>query len=250
MQPAPQRQAPVIVDPIFAEADIANAAAFEETATASRGRGKAIALAIAAVALLGGTAAIALNFVGGESGPPPIIMADNTPAKEKPADPGGESVPNQDQAVYKSVEGRSNADLAQPTLLESEETPIQVTNVGVADSSAANALAPRTVRTVTVRPDGTIVGSTDNGAAARSVSVTNVAENRFGDETASAAANPIGPEAEALTPTPTPVVPEPVTVAEPEVAVPEIVAPAPVVPTPEPKPVEVAKVEPTPAACT
>ncbi len=245
---APERQAPVIVDPIFAEADVANAAAFEETATASPGRGKTIAMAIAAVALLGGTAAIALNFVGGENGPPPIIMADNTPAKERPADPGGENVPNQDQAVYKSVEGRSNADLDQPTLLESEETPIQVTNVGIADSSAANALAPRTVRTVTVRPDGTIVGSTDNGTTPRAVSVTNVAENRFGNETASAAANPIGPEAETIAAapvTPVPVVPEPVAVAEPEVAAPDIVAP--VVPTPAPKPVEVAKVEPAPA---
>ncbi len=257
MLPVPERQAPVVVDPVFAEGDMAYAAPVDDTAGPSRGRGKTIALAIAGIALLGGTAAVALNFLGGENGPPPIILADNSPAKEKPADPGGENVPNQDQAVYRSVEGRSNGDIEQPTLLESEETPIQVTNVDIADGGGANALAPRTVRTVTVRPDGTIVGSTNAGTAPRSVRVTTLSDNRFEVGENSAAANPIGPEATppvaaspASEPAPAPVV---VAAAEPEVATPEPVvvasepvAPAPVVPTPAPKPVEVAKVEPTP----
>ncbi|MEX6507737.1 SPOR domain-containing protein [Jiella sp. M17.18] len=123
-----------------------------------------------------------------------IVQADKDPVKVKPTDPGGRDIPNQNKAVYQRVESAS-ADLvpSQPKLLKAEEKPIDLpvappergpdpsdlpgvevggpirqanaaetgtAPVQVADASASEqpmpGLAPRRVKTLTVRPDGTL----------------------------------------------------------------------------------------------
>lgn len=125
------------------------------------------------------------------SGEPQVIAADKSPVKIVPEDPGGKSVPNQDKAVYDRVAGNGVEDPKQPSLISSEEQPVDVvqrtlipetlpmegeneamaTPVGetedprlLPDGQPQEAAAedpatitPRKVRTMIVRPDGTLV---------------------------------------------------------------------------------------------
>lgn len=129
------------------------------------------------------------------SGEPQVIAADKDPVKILPENPGGKSVPNQDKAVYDSVAGGAVADPKQESLISSSEEPVDVvqktlipetlpledemdaqalgTPVGETEdprllpdqNGAAEAAAtaepatitPRKVRTMIVRPDGTLV---------------------------------------------------------------------------------------------
>ncbi|WP_313616240.1 SPOR domain-containing protein, partial [Agrobacterium sp.] len=132
------------------------------------------------------------------NGAPIIISADNDPVKEVPENPGGKTVPNQDKAVYDRVAGETAADPKQPSLISSNEEPVDVvqktlipeslplegeddgdfSNMGTPvgetedprllaqdDASArptetepaSPAVSPRKVRTMIVKPDGTLV---------------------------------------------------------------------------------------------
>ncbi|HLP66496.1 MAG TPA: SPOR domain-containing protein [Rhizobium sp.] len=131
------------------------------------------------------------------SGEPVVIAADKEPVKVVPEDKGGKTVPNQDKAVYDRVAGAAVDDPKQPSLISSSEEPVDVvqktlipetlplegenepdampTPVGEtedprllpsdqsADQQAAGStsdpvtIAPRKVRTMIVRPDGTLV---------------------------------------------------------------------------------------------
>lgn len=126
-------------------------------------------------------------------GPPRVIMADKSPIKEVPENPGGKQVPNQDKAVYDRVSGKGPEQLKQDSLIAKSEEPMNVAEKtletdpsaaadtlapGVAgdnaavdtearlpastssDSSAAqsnDAVAPRKVKTMIVLPNGTLV---------------------------------------------------------------------------------------------
>ncbi|MGK6313536.1 SPOR domain-containing protein [Neorhizobium sp. DT-125] len=131
--------------------------------------------------------------VGG-SGEPVIIAADTEPVKVAPENPGGKTVPNQDKAVYDRVAGLSSQDPKQETLISSNEEPVDVVQktlmpdtlplegendiepTDVADTEDARLLPqdqpeqaaasaeqqpvtvmPRKVKTMIVRPDGTLV---------------------------------------------------------------------------------------------
>lgn len=125
------------------------------------------------------------------SGEPQVIAADKSPVKIVPENPGGKSVPNQDKAVYDRVAGNGVEDPKQTSLISSEEEPVDVvqrtlipeslplegeneamaTPVGetedprlLPDGQPQQAAAedpatitPRRVRTMIVRPDGTLV---------------------------------------------------------------------------------------------
>ncbi|MDH4441441.1 MAG: SPOR domain-containing protein [Rhizobium sp.] len=130
------------------------------------------------------------SLSGGE---PQIIAADKTPVKIVPENPGGKSVPNQDKAVYDRVAGNGVDDPKQTALISSEEEPVDVvqrtlipesmplegenqapaTPVGetedprllpdgqpqetAAAAEDPSTITPRKVRTMIVRPDGTLV---------------------------------------------------------------------------------------------
>ncbi|KQT82547.1 SPOR domain-containing protein [Aurantimonas sp. Leaf443] len=130
------------------------------------------------------------------AGGPILIKAETDPVKVLPKDPGGKAIPNQNKAVYERVQSaQSNVAPSQATLMTAVEEPVdlpreeeeavsddlpgvdidpidsQLTSVEagsaepvrVADASSnaddAAILRARKVRTMTVRPDGTLVES-------------------------------------------------------------------------------------------
>ncbi|MDZ5697015.1 SPOR domain-containing protein [Chelativorans sp. M5D2P16] len=172
-------------------AGLAPAPGIEPPVETERGRSGSRALLAAAVAggvvILGGVTVFALTFNGGESSGPVLVKADNEPVKVQPEDPGGTVIPNQDNQVYKRVSGEEAGDAvpAQAELVSTAEEPLDLP--GVTGSSGATpavmeggsdkredrldnsleeaaagetevaALAPRRVRSLVVRPDGTMV---------------------------------------------------------------------------------------------
>ncbi|MGE7369186.1 SPOR domain-containing protein [Neorhizobium sp. NPDC001467] len=150
--------------------------------------------AIVGVLLMGGLSAYAYYASGlpgkAESGQPLVIAADKEPVKIAPENPGGKTVPNQDKAVYERVAGGSSDAPRQETLISSNEEPMDVVQRTLTSDNLplqgeeeaqiegldtqdprllpqqANALPqgeqpvsvmPRKVRTMVVRPDGTLV---------------------------------------------------------------------------------------------
>jgi len=132
------------------------------------------------------------------SGEPRIILADKEPAKIVPEDKGGQSVPNQDKAVYDKVAGANTEDPKQKTLISSSEDPIDVVQKTLAPEAGSETLvqpsatettdtqdnrllptaapatttadasgtqqptiAPRKVKTMIVKADGTLVQRDD-----------------------------------------------------------------------------------------
>lgn len=159
------------------------------------------AAAVLGVVLVGG-GTYALMFGGasgtGSNGAPVIISADSEPTKVVPENPGGRVVPNQDKAVYDRVAGAAPADPKQPSLISTNEQPVDVVQRTLIpeqlplegendDMDAATAtptgetedprllspnekpqtaenqsgspvnVSPRKVRTMIVKPDGTLV---------------------------------------------------------------------------------------------
>ncbi|MBL0374892.1 SPOR domain-containing protein [Rhizobium sp. KVB221] len=157
-----------------------------------------LAASVAAVVLLGGAGVYA--YIGGSdsvlatNGEPKIILADKEPVKVVPEDKGGQTVPNQDKAVYDRVAGDTKDAGKQERLVTSNEEPVDVVqktlmpeNLPMDDEGAAFAtdtpdtadprllpesaddenvstsdkvvsgVAPRKVRTMVVRSDGTLV---------------------------------------------------------------------------------------------
>jgi hypothetical protein len=156
-----------------------------------------LAASVVGVALLGGAGVYAfIGGAGGlvaTSGEPKIILADKEPMKVAPENPGGQKVPNQDKAVYDRVSGASTEEAKQPRLVTSNEEPVDVVqktlmpetlplddeqeamgtptedttdarllpeggteNVSTSEK-VSTGVAPRKVRTMIVRPDGSLV---------------------------------------------------------------------------------------------
>ncbi len=134
---------------------------------------------------------------------PKIILADKSPVKVVPEEKGGKTVPNQDKAVYDRVAGAQGTGPRQEALVSSTEEPMDVVQrtltpenlpndssdeieLGAASPAAdedaarllpddgatapaeedkAPAVAPRKVRTMIVKPDGTLVAREEPVAA-------------------------------------------------------------------------------------
>jgi hypothetical protein len=106
-----------------------------------------------------------LGYTGGSGGKVPVLAASATPAKTIPLKP----VPKAPQSAVMQELSGTTPPVSQETLVSRDQTagatPAQVatpTPKRVAD--ADNGLANRKVRTVTVRPDGTIVEGGDSVA--------------------------------------------------------------------------------------
>lgn len=149
-------------------------------------------VAAAALIVLGGGYYM-LKSGGVVGGEPAVLRADSQPVKVQPENPGGMVVPNQDKAVYDQVSGTKPAAPEQKTLINTEEEPVDVGLLQGADAEedrllsnepestnpatppAANnpaqeaereLVTPRTVKTMVVRADGTIVPSEAPAATA------------------------------------------------------------------------------------
>ena len=164
-------------------------------------RGMMIAAIVGGVALLGGVGALALSFGNGDGADAPVVVkADDGPVKIKPENPGGTTVPNQDNKVYDAVKGASGTSTApaQEKLVTTSEEPVDMAAVDKADTTELPGLAeeqdiipkaddrvdpladgdqsmnapegvivtPRKVKTMVVRSDGTLVAREDPTPAA------------------------------------------------------------------------------------
>lgn len=148
-------------------------------------RGLLIAAIVGGVAILGVAGALAISMMGSaQGGAPSLVKSDHTPIKVRPANAGGTSVPNQTSSVYETVAagGQPNS-TNQDKLLTTTEDPIELTDElpvngdedfaetdepkaedrieQVAEDAEAAAetlaVAPRKVRTMVVKPDGSLV---------------------------------------------------------------------------------------------
>lgn len=167
----------------------------------ARNRGVLIAAIVAGVAIVGGIGAFALSFGGSGDDVPALVKADTTPVKVKPETPGGVVVPNQDGKVYEQVSGAPARPPAQENLISGAEEPLapaapvatapaaapstdaalpgvaapqvkseeRVTSADTGqtppDSQDITAMTPKKVRTMIVRPDGTLVAREELPAA-------------------------------------------------------------------------------------
>ncbi|MCO5158206.1 MAG: SPOR domain-containing protein [Aquamicrobium sp.] len=161
----------------------------DEAQPAPRRRFILVAAAIAGVALLGGFGVFGMSMFGGGSDAPALVRADSEPMKVRPENPGGTTVPNQNNEVYQRVAGgTNNAAPEQERLISSTEEPVDVNAREAAQEPAVLApgiddeagavksedriepeaaqpavaeetavVTPRRVRTMVVRPDGTMV---------------------------------------------------------------------------------------------
>lgn len=204
---------------------------------ASGRRGFMVASAVGALAIFGVAFAVGSSFFGGDDGPAEtaLIKADSEPVKVKPDNPGGTTVPNQDNAVYDRVAGTTEQEPSQESLISMAEEPVELpeqeapevpvqpetptqkaedrlTPADTADDAAASEaelalISPKRVRTLIVKPDGSLVeraapvAAQPEQAAADTLAGEALGEARTGGET----------EVAALAPAP-----EPVPLQEPE----------------------------------
>lgn len=150
----------------------------DEPQARSGRRAMMVGLIVAGLAVAGIGGVLAL--VGGEGAVdegPVLVEADPEPVKVEPDDPGGTTVPNQDRAVFADGEG---ATPQQQNLVSTAEEPVDIASAPVDGLPSAVAagekaedrltaggtetqaepgvvpITPRRVRTLIVRPDGTL----------------------------------------------------------------------------------------------
>lgn len=154
-----------------------------------------LAAAASVAVLAGATGVYAWLHSGGSAGVagnggPPVVVADSEPVKVAPENPGGKTVPNQDKAVYDRVAGGTPQAPTQKSLISSSEEPMDVvqrtlspenfpleraededaadaqdqrlqpdgaTETAAVEKAADANVSLRKVRTMIVRPDGTLV---------------------------------------------------------------------------------------------
>ncbi|MBA1156763.1 SPOR domain-containing protein [Microvirga mediterraneensis] len=135
----------------------------------------AMAAVVGAVVLGGGGAYMASGSSAITGGEPPLVKANNEPTKVQPQNPGGVEIPNQNKQIYE----RANQNAA-TKVVNREEQPVDLQQAvrmnggAVADATGGtiptssvkphqtaslNLGEPKKVRTVTIRPDGTVAGS-------------------------------------------------------------------------------------------
>jgi hypothetical protein len=202
----------------------------------------AVGAVVCAVVIGGGGAYLLTSPSGVKSGEPILVQATTDPVKVQPQNPGGVEIPNQNKQIYERAQ---NTDTK---VVNREEQPVDVkqavhSNGGsnVADATgttvpgaqarnAPNSLnlgEPRKVRTVTIRPDGSVIGAPDAANAASHPSPVPAM-------TLPAAAQPASAQTAAAQPKPAPATP--------------VAAPATPVAAPKPAPVAATPANGTPAA--
>lgn len=155
----------------------------------------------------------------------PQLTADATPVKEIPSTPVADETEAARSPVLEQMAGTTTEPAAEQLVSTDETTtaPVtrDVTNLPSADDTEGG-LANRKVRTVTVRPDGTIVSGDDAVAGAEELPVdrpnvpavpTTDTTNLLGETTSVAMTDPAA-ENTALTGSPAPLTPETTTAAE------------------------------------
>jgi hypothetical protein len=115
-------------DDEFAAGDTGAARFLPRQTRFPEGRGKLVAAAIAGVVVLGGIGVFAFSGSGTATADKPVVLkADADPVKVKPKNPGGVTVPNQDNKVYERVaDGATAIAPEQKKLVSTEEQPVDI----------------------------------------------------------------------------------------------------------------------------
>ncbi len=123
------------------------------------------------------------SIVGG-SGEAPLIRADNKPVKQAPDDPGGKKFPHQNKLIYDRLQGSETLEVER--IVPRQEDVVTASegasgeraaqpesNVTAASqySSGAAVKGPKRVKTLVVRPDGTVVKQPETQATATGLAV-------------------------------------------------------------------------------
>ena len=135
-----------------------------------------LGVAVAAILLLGSIGGIVGYYFlgsGSRDGDAPVILAEDVPVRVKPDNPGGKEIPNQDRTVYETIAGTDRGpaggelvDRSETAILSEnqDDVPPRVVLPGASASPESGEVSstrppsgPRTVRTVIVRPDGSVV---------------------------------------------------------------------------------------------
>lgn len=189
-------------DPFYDDPQSNTIAGEGEEERKPRRRGKWLAALFGSVAIIGAAGAAAMHFTGvAEVGGPILVKADESPIKIRPENPGGVVVPNQENEVYARVAGAASDAPAQEKLLSSAEEPVSLDEpladetmlpgldigedieaepAGKGEERLAEAapepaplaveepiaVAPRKVRTMAVRADGTLVAPEEHAPPA------------------------------------------------------------------------------------
>ena len=161
------------------DADFMASEAAPEVAPPPQRRGRKVLMAasgLIGVLALGGALAFAYK-IGGDSdiakaGKPPLIQADSRPVKVAPDSPGGKEFPHKNKKIYERLDGRDGEEVVKIKPRQEDIAAAATAAVGspgaapAANPSAAPPGAPRRVKTLTVRPDGTIGEASPQVAAA------------------------------------------------------------------------------------
>jgi hypothetical protein len=215
-------------------------------ANAARKNTWLVAAAVGAMAVLGaGYYAMSGPSTGAAGTAPVLIKADADPIKVAPETPGGKTVANQDQAVYDKVGGEGALLPTEGQLVSESEEPLDIASVATETPTDANAkgeervdpalepevasgqsadtlaVSPKKVRTVVVKPDGTLVERPAEVAAAIPAEAVTAAPVEA--PTAPAQAAPAVAEETPIAETPAPAAQadEPAVVAKAETPAPE-----------------------------
>jgi len=142
-------------------------------------RGMLVAAVIAGTVVTGLAGFFGYRYLAGDapSGPPPLIAADKSPVKVQPDPQEQTAEASRSKLIYDRVGGGAEGG-EERLVIRSEEPVTSVTGADVAGQEGATSTPeratralPRRVRTVVVRPDGTIVeapaGEAEEGVAIR-----------------------------------------------------------------------------------
>jgi cell division septation protein DedD len=154
------------------ESQVAPAAAKRSKMATLKGRSAfMVASALLGAIALGGAIAYAYKLSGGGlDGDTPIIQADATPVKEAPDQPGGKEFPHKNKLIYDRLTNGDEPeserivprqeDVAVPAMPPASETaglpaPVASSDLGTTQSVGDDG-GPRKVKTLVVRPDGSV----------------------------------------------------------------------------------------------
>jgi hypothetical protein len=219
----------------------------------------AIGAVVGAIVIGGGGTYLLTRSTGGANGAPILVQATTDPVKVQPQNPGGVEIPNQNKQIYERSQQNGETkvvnreeqpvDVKQAVRMNGGSTVADATGTTVPGASgqgrsAPNSLnlgEPRKVRTVTIRPDGTVAGAPEP-ASARSAPVPAMTM----PTAASAQAQPAPVQVASVQPKPaaaTPAAPAtPAPKPAPAAATPAAATPA------APAPQKVASAQPVPVA--